>query len=228
MPGAADANVRAGFMLMPERGDSKLIYSATRDPAASPVYRASDAEPERVRITNISTAEIDSSATNAIQGPAVPGIVAAYWTGASVKADPTTAATRSTPMVPPTVCAAMKKTASQRWILPRRRKVRVTAGFICAPERFPHGEWIRAIAVKPIAMPARTLRSIGSDTAPSSGDRGEPSSVATTPAETMNVPSAHASIRYSGQCAESESRAVTISPPSRIRGTASSRRPRTS
>jgi hypothetical protein len=71
-----------------------------------------------------------------------------------------------------------------------------------APDRFPHGECMIATAVSPMAMPAASRR--------------ERSPVMTrgnaTPnahADTMNVPRAAASIRYSGQCARSVSIAFT-------------------
>ena len=35
----ADAKLRAGFMLMPEKGASSEMYKQTRDPAISPVKR---------------------------------------------------------------------------------------------------------------------------------------------------------------------------------------------
>src|SRR6266478_1415958 len=67
---------------------------------------------------------------------------------------------------------------------------------------------MRPIAVRPIAIPASTRRTSGSGRAACTGDPGYSSSVATRPAQIMNVPSAQPSIRYSGQCRRNASRAL--------------------
>src|SRR5215469_12396737 len=77
MPGAAEANVRAGFMLIPESGDSTLIKRATRQPAASPVKRVKRGEEEHVRTVAMSPNEIIVSATKATATPFGPGTVMA-------------------------------------------------------------------------------------------------------------------------------------------------------
>src|SRR5262249_3895064 len=84
------------------------------------------------------------------------------------------------------------KRASQGATFPSNKKVNVTAGFICAPERCPHGEEMIATAVRPIAIPART-RLAG----PATCSRSTPN----THTDTMNIPRAAASMRYSGQWA---------------------------
>src|SRR5438552_3715660 len=79
---------------------------------------------------------------------------------------------------------------------------------MCAPDRFPHGEWIKRIAVSPIATPAITFRNIGSTTTLLSDEACEPRAVATSPAATMKEPRAQPSMRYSGQCARNAFRGV--------------------
>src|SRR5207249_8839251 len=76
-PEKAEAKVRAGFMLMPESGASRLMYKATKTPAKIPVRRVQRGEFEALRTTVIRRNEMISSATNAIPGPREPGSVAA-------------------------------------------------------------------------------------------------------------------------------------------------------
>src|SRR5262245_2176623 len=56
-----------------------------------------------------------------------------------------------------------------------------------------------ATAVTPMQTPTSTRRRSGSAIAARSGDAGCSTSIVQRPADTMNAPSAHASIRYSGQ-----------------------------
>src|SRR6266702_2377537 len=57
------------------------------------------------------------------------------------------------------------------------------------------------MAVKPIAVPVSNLRRKASGIAACSGEAGDSSSKVNNPAETMNMPNAQASMKYSGQCA---------------------------
>ena len=57
-----------------------------------------------------------------------------------------------------------------------------------------------AIAVNPMATPTSARRKSSFWTTLCNGEPGNPSSVEKTPAEIMNIPSAQASMRYSGQC----------------------------
>src|SRR2546423_1740876 len=79
---------------------------------------------------------------------------------------------------------------------------------MCAPDRFPHGEWINTIAVMPMAIPAMTFLSMGSTTVWLSVDVGDASAVATSPAAIMKEPRAQASMRYSGQWARNACKGV--------------------
>src|SRR5581483_2276744 len=72
----AEASVRAGFMLMPDRGASRVMYVATSRPAQSPV-RAAIRLLETVSTTSISTNEMAISAPKATRGPPGPGTVTA-------------------------------------------------------------------------------------------------------------------------------------------------------
>src|SRR5262249_819045 len=78
--GKAEARVRAGFMLIPESGDSMLIKVATRKPATQGVNRVSLRELETFKTMAISRKEIVNSAAKAIHGPPGPGTVATYRT----------------------------------------------------------------------------------------------------------------------------------------------------
>src|SRR5690242_5439812 len=71
---------------------------------------------------------------------------------------------------------------------------------MCAPERWPQGEEMIEIAVRPIATPPRIR-----DGTPETRSRRIPKKQA----ETMNMPRAAASIRYSGQCVRKASTAET-------------------
>jgi hypothetical protein len=73
--GIADANVQAGFMLMPDRGAAMLMFNATRTPAQTPVQRAID-EFETFKITNIRIRDIKNSVSQATATPAEPGTAA--------------------------------------------------------------------------------------------------------------------------------------------------------
>src|SRR5581483_5031227 len=88
--------------------------------------------------------------------------------------------------------------ASQPAIFPREKNASVTAGFMCAPERCPHGDEMMATAVRPIAMPPRTRPG-----RPLTFSKRTPK----THAETMNMPRAADSIKYSGQCDTNASQA---------------------
>src|SRR5271165_5960972 len=57
------------------------------------------------------------------------------------------------------------------------------------------------MAVNPIAAPVSNLRRKASGITACSGEAGDSSSKVNTPAETMNIPNAQASMKYSGQCA---------------------------
>lgn len=74
--GNAEASVRAGFMLMPESGDSSVMNVATSTPEQSPV-RAAARLLDTTSTTSISTKEMTISAPKATRGPAGPGTVTA-------------------------------------------------------------------------------------------------------------------------------------------------------
>ena len=79
MPDArAEPTVRAGFMLIPDSGDSTLIKVATKKPATQGVNRVKLRELETFKITAISRKEIVNSAAKATHGPPGPGTVATY------------------------------------------------------------------------------------------------------------------------------------------------------
>src|SRR4051812_9676262 len=103
--GSADAIVRAGFMLIPEKGDSTVMNSATSAPATQGVKRAVRRELETFKTIVTRRNEMASSAPKATHGPAVPGTVVTYETGGNVNADPNTARAVSTPARPPRTCA---------------------------------------------------------------------------------------------------------------------------
>src|SRR6516165_9057152 len=99
----AEPTVRAGFILMPESGDSKLMKVATRNPAIQGVNRASLLELDTFNTTETSRKEIANSARKATHGPPGPGTVATNWTRA--RGGPRTVADRRTPATPPANCA---------------------------------------------------------------------------------------------------------------------------
>src|SRR5581483_5603443 len=101
--GNAEPTVRAGFMLMPERGDSTLMKAATRKPATHGVDRVNLRELATFKTTVISRNEIANSAAKATQGPPAPGTGATNGTRA--RAGPSTIAERRTPAKPPANCA---------------------------------------------------------------------------------------------------------------------------
>src|SRR5215469_11791136 len=99
----AEPTVRAGFMLIPDSGDSTLMKVATRKPATQGVNRVNLREFETPKTTEISRNEMANSAAKATHGPAAPGTVATNWTRA--KAGPRTQAESRTPTAPPANCA---------------------------------------------------------------------------------------------------------------------------
>jgi hypothetical protein len=62
-------------MLIPESGDSNVMYSHTTAPANSPVDFAKRAAFETAKTTVIIRNEIRSSARNAVSAPPGPGVV---------------------------------------------------------------------------------------------------------------------------------------------------------
>src|SRR5262249_24051736 len=99
----AEPTVRAGFMLMPESGDSTLMKVATRKPATQGVNRVSLREFETFKTTEINRNEIVNSAAKATHGPPAPGTVVTNWTRS--RAGPRTQAESRTPATPPPNCA---------------------------------------------------------------------------------------------------------------------------
>src|SRR5262249_37433478 len=92
----ADPKVRAGLRLVPEIGAVRMIQSATRAPATSPVYpaqRFADPTPRQVDITPNAIA---TSAAKAA-GRLPPGNVATAATGGSRKLFPSRAETAAVP-----------------------------------------------------------------------------------------------------------------------------------
>ena len=76
--GNAEPIVRAGFMLIPESGDSILMKMATRKPATQGVYRVDLRELETVKTIAINKKEIVNSAAKATHAPPGPGTVTTY------------------------------------------------------------------------------------------------------------------------------------------------------
>ena len=74
-PQKADPNVRAGFMLIPDRGASTVMNAATSAPANSGVKRLRRCEFEVQRMVPISNIEMANSARKATHKPAGPGVV---------------------------------------------------------------------------------------------------------------------------------------------------------
>ena len=91
---------------MPESGDSRLMYVATKAPARMPVKRAMRAEFDAFSTAVIRRNEMTISATKATAVPLEPGRVAAYRTLSCVMASPQITALNMTPAVPPTNCAS--------------------------------------------------------------------------------------------------------------------------
>ena len=73
--GRADPRLRAGFMLIPESGDSSEMKVATRQAANTPVNGASRGRLVLASTTLIIRNEMASSAAKAIPTPAGPGRV---------------------------------------------------------------------------------------------------------------------------------------------------------
>ena len=69
------ANVRAGFMLVPESGDSSVMNTATSAATSAPVCAANRWLDIAVRIVVMSRNEMMNSAANAADTPGAPGIV---------------------------------------------------------------------------------------------------------------------------------------------------------
>jgi hypothetical protein len=77
-PGIAEARVRAGFMLVPERGASMMMRRLTSVPIARAVKGLRRAVEMKTKIVAMRRNEINVSAMNAISAPAGPGTVTAY------------------------------------------------------------------------------------------------------------------------------------------------------
>ncbi len=77
--------------------------------------------------------------------------------------------------------------------------VSVTAGLMWAPERFPQGETVIAVAVSPIPMPRSSRRSDSFDIHAWAGEAGYSSKAVHRQAESMKTPRPQASMRYFGQ-----------------------------
>ena len=71
----AEASVRAGFMLTPDRGASRLTYIAIKIPASTPVRAGNELLLDAKRITVIKKNEMTNSAAKAAAVPAGPGTV---------------------------------------------------------------------------------------------------------------------------------------------------------
>ena len=67
-------------MLIPDRGDSSVMYIAYRAPTKYGVYLANVSRLDTTKIVVIKINEIASSPTNAIALPYTPGAVTAYRT----------------------------------------------------------------------------------------------------------------------------------------------------
>ena len=100
---SAEPTVRAGFMLIPESGDSTLMKLATRKPATQGVNRVNLREFETRKTTEISRKEMVNSAAKATHGPPGPGTVATNRTLA--RTGPRTQPESRTPAAPPANCA---------------------------------------------------------------------------------------------------------------------------
>src|SRR5262245_27740079 len=99
----AEPTVRAGFILIPETGDSTLMKVATKMPATHGVNRVKRRELDRFKTIETNRNEIVNSATKATHGPSAPGTVETNWTRASE--GPRTVAETRTPVTPPANCA---------------------------------------------------------------------------------------------------------------------------
>jgi hypothetical protein len=73
----AEPSVRAGFVLIPDSGHSKVQYIAISAPAKYGVYRATFLRLDTNRTVIIRIKEIVISATKAAALPYLPGIVTA-------------------------------------------------------------------------------------------------------------------------------------------------------
>src|SRR6516225_1045328 len=103
-PGTAEAKERAGFMLIPEIGASKVMKRNTSAPANRPVYLASLCRFVTKSTVDINPKEITVSAAKAGHGPAGPGVVATKEMGGRRKRSCRVNETNCTPARPPIVC----------------------------------------------------------------------------------------------------------------------------
>lgn len=78
--GMAEATVRAGFILIPEKGASKAMKRVSRSAAQAGIHGRSRADAETVRAVAIKSAEMKSSPQKAAWAPGVPGTVTAKLT----------------------------------------------------------------------------------------------------------------------------------------------------
>ena len=139
VPKSAEASVRAGFMLIPDNGASKVMNRATSVPAATPVKRAIGAGAfDTVSTTLMSTNAMSASERNAAGTPPGIGFVTIAFAGGPSRSEPASAAMSANPSAPPANCASTYAAASIRCIFPNHAKVSVTLGLRCAPERAPH------------------------------------------------------------------------------------------
>src|SRR5579859_5662240 len=79
------------------------------------------------------------------------------------------------------------------------------AGFMCAPERFPQGEWINNVIVTPMDAARTAVRRASVGTSAWKNDSGDSRSVANEPTEIMRHARPQPSIKYSGQCSPNAS-----------------------
>ena len=103
--GRADATVRAGLMLMPESGASKVMYRKTSVPANNPVKRASFGVLVRNSTISIMPQAIAASAMNATPTPTWPGTVVTSFTEGCAMIAPSSTFEKNTPEPPPMNCA---------------------------------------------------------------------------------------------------------------------------
>jgi hypothetical protein len=168
-------------------------------PAQAPVHRISRDAFETVRTSSIIPNEMAVSARNAPVEPYGPGTVATKFTEGSAGNPAKSRVAATIPIVPPANCATTYAAASFADTFPSRRNVIVSAGFMCAPDRLPSGEYTMAASVSPMAMPIGIRWTSGDGLQLERGDEGCRSSVVTPAADTMNSARQAASLAYSGQ-----------------------------
>ena len=93
--------VLAGFILMPDMGASKVIYTTSKHPIMTPVKCMTFGLFEVNKTVPMTPAEINSSATNAVQTPASPGMVTAKLTCGIETALPSNCQAIATPTIAP-------------------------------------------------------------------------------------------------------------------------------